>query len=152
LENRQVRLGELSCAYLVGLGPRHIREYQAEHCGRDPTSFSSRPGHCCRMKRLSTTRNCCVPQHAPTLSALPFYKPRLFTFSSRLFTQFCAFLTLSSLAVVCRALPHCLGTSQHRTFPALNLHRARVRRNHGRLPSNGSIERAQNSLPAFRPQ
>jgi len=27
-------------------------------------------------------------------------------------------------------------------FPQLNLHRARVRRNHGRLPSHGFIERA----------
>src|ERR1700693_2703252 len=56
------------------------------HGGRDPTSFSSRPSHGCRVKRLFTTRNCCVPQHAPSLSALPFYKPRLFTFSSLLFT------------------------------------------------------------------
>src|SRR6267378_2100834 len=29
-----------------------------------------------------------------------------------------------------------------------NLHRARVRRNHGRLPSNGLIERAQSSTPS----
>jgi len=28
------------------------------------------------------------------------------------------------------------------------LHKARVRRNHGRLPSNGLIERAQNTAPA----
>ncbi len=37
---------------------------------------------------------------------------------------------------------HSLGASRHRTFPQLNFHRARVRRNHGRLPSNGFIERA----------
>jgi hypothetical protein len=45
-------------------------------------------------------------------------------------------------AVVCRALLHNLDASRHRTFPQLNLHRARVRRNRGRLPSNGFIERA----------
>ena len=35
-----------------------------------------------------------------------------------------------------------------RTFPQLNLHRARVRRNQGRLPSNGLIERAQRFVPS----
>src|SRR5882724_9115212 len=44
--------------------------------------------------------------------------------------------------IVCRALPHNLGAPSHHTFPQLNLHKARVRRNHGRLPSNGFIERA----------
>ena len=38
------------------------------------------------------------------------------------------------------------GEPGHRTFPPLNLHKARVRRNHGRLPSNGFIERAQSSV------
>src|SRR6266446_10107461 len=51
-------------------------------------------------------------------------------------------LLFSSSAVACRALPHSLGASGHRTCPQLNLHRARVRRNHGRLPSHGFIERA----------
>ena len=45
------------------------------------------PRHCCRMKRLSTTRNFCVPQHAQSLCALPFYKPRLSIFSSLLFAR-----------------------------------------------------------------
>jgi hypothetical protein len=56
--------------------------------------------------------------------------------------QFSAFIPFSTPAVFCRALPHNLGASRHRTLPQLNLHRARVRRNHGRLPSNGFIERA----------
>jgi hypothetical protein len=34
----------------------------------------------------------------------------------------------------------------------LNFHRARVRRNHGRLRSNGFIERAQNTLADFTVQ
>jgi hypothetical protein len=54
----------------------------------------------------------------------------------------CAFATSSSPDVVCRTLLHSLGASRHRTFPQLNFHRARVRRNHGRLLSNGFIERA----------
>jgi hypothetical protein len=56
--------------------------------------------------------------------------------------QFGAFVTFSTTAVFSRALPHNLGASRHRTFPQLNLHKARVRRNHGRLPSNGFIESA----------
>jgi hypothetical protein len=49
-------------------------------------------------------------------------------------------------------MPHGLGASQHRTFPHLNLHRARVRRNHGRPHSNGFIERARKTLPDFTAQ
>ena len=54
--------------------------------------------------------------------------------------------------VVCRAPPHSSGAPQHRTFPLLNLHRTRVRRNHGRPRSNGFIERARNTLPDFTAQ
>jgi len=32
------------------------------------------------MKELSTTQNCCVPQHARSLSAMPFYKTASFSF------------------------------------------------------------------------
>ena len=60
-------------------------------------------------------------------------------FSSR---ESCAFITSSSFRVVCRALSHRFGSSRHLTFTQLNLHKARVRRNHGRLPSHGFIERA----------
>ena len=61
-----------------------------------------------------------------------------------------AFVTSSSPGVVCHALPHSLDASRHLTFPQLNLHRARVRRNHGRLPSNGLIERAKSTVPVSR--
>jgi hypothetical protein len=50
--------------------------------------------------------------------------------------------TLSPPAVVCRAQLHNLAESPHLTFPPLNLHKARVRRKHGRPRSNGFIERA----------
>src|SRR6267378_7885219 len=48
----------------------------------------------------------------------------------------------SSHHVVSRALPHTLDTLPHQPFASLNLHKARVRRNHGRLRSNGFIEGA----------
>ena len=60
--------------------------------------------------------------------------------------EFCTYVTLFSLSAGCCALAHSPGAAGHRTFPQLNLHRARVRRNHGRLPSNGFIERAQSSV------
>ena len=47
-------------------------------------------------------------------------------------------------------LYHTVSTALHTAvFPPFNLHRARVRRNHGRLPSDGLIERAQNSVSTF---
>jgi len=95
------------------------------------------------MKRLSTTRNFCVRQHPQSLSVPGRSTNYAFLiFQALSCCEFCAFLTFSSPAVVCRALPHSLDASRHRTFPQLNLHRARVRRNRGRLPSNGFIERA----------
>ena len=44
----------------------------------------------------------------------------------------------------------CSTASAHlqTAFPQLNLHRARVLRNHKRLPSNDFIERAKTTLPA----
>ena len=41
------------------------------------------------------------------------------------------------------ALRHSLRAPPHRSVPPLNLHRARVRRNRGRLPSSRCIESAQ---------
>jgi len=41
------------------------------------------------------------------------------------------------------ALQHSLGAPLHRSFLPLNLHRARVRRNRGRLPSSRCIESAR---------
>ena len=45
--------------------------------------------------------------------------------------------------VRCRDLPHSLGTTPRRSFPRLNLHNDRVRRNRGRLPSSRCIESAR---------
>src|SRR4030095_7499998 len=56
--------------------------HRKTHCCRNPTPLSTCPGHCCRMKRLSTTRNSCVRQHPQSLCALPFYKPHLSTVST----------------------------------------------------------------------
>src|SRR6266851_7192809 len=44
-------------------------------------------------------------------------------------------------AVLC-ASPHSFGAPRRPTFPLLNLHRVRVRRNRGRLPSSRCIESA----------
>src|ERR1017187_5755219 len=56
------------------------------HGRRNPTSFST-TAHRCRMTGPFTTRNFCVLQHHHSLSALPFYQPRLSTFSSLLFAR-----------------------------------------------------------------
>jgi hypothetical protein len=55
--------------------------HREAYCRRDPTSFSPWPGHCCRMKRLFTTRNFCVRRHAQSLRAWPLRKPRPSNFS-----------------------------------------------------------------------
>ena len=101
-------------------------------------------------------RNDSLPQQIfACLSALSLSAPchsanRALLLSQALFWyESCAFVTYSPPALVCRALPHSLGASRHRTIPPLNLHKARVRRNHGRLRSNGSIERAQTTVPAL---
>ena len=44
------------------------------------------------------------------------------------------------------------GTPQHRSFPQLNFHRARVHRSRQRPRANGFTERAQNYLPPSTPQ
>jgi hypothetical protein len=51
--------------------------------------------------------------------------------------------------VMSRALQHGRDTPQYRSFPPLNLHRARVHRNHERQRPNGFTGRAQKSLPPF---
>jgi hypothetical protein len=94
------------------------------------------------MKRLSTTTNLCVCQRAQSLRAWPFRKPCSSTFAGLSSCEFFAFVAYSPPAAVCRPLPHNLDASRHRTFLQLNLHNARVRRNHGRLPSNGFLESA----------
>jgi len=49
------------------------------------------------------------------------------------------------------ALQHSLGAPLHRSFLPLNLHSARVRRNHGRLPSSRCIESAPTHRARARP-
>src|SRR5208337_5405080 len=56
--------------------------------------------------------------------------------------SFFATACFGSATVRYRALPHSLGTTSRRSFPPLNLHNDRVRRNHGRLPSSRCIESA----------
>jgi hypothetical protein len=67
------------------------------------------------MKPLSTTRTFCVPQHPQPLCALPFYKPRLSTFSSLLFAKVMRFRylfhLLGSSVVLCRTAWAHLDTS-----------------------------------------
>ena len=65
--------------------------------------------------------------------------------------DFWVFSNSSGLAVGCWALPHISGASSKLLFAPLNLHSSRVRRNRQRLPSNGSIERAQSISPNFPP-
>src|ERR1035438_10298714 len=85
------------------------------HCCRNPTSFSSRHRHCCRMKRLSTARNFCVRQHAQSLCALPFYKPRLSTCPSLLLARVLRFhqLFISRCRLSCSAAQLRLISTPH---------------------------------------
>jgi hypothetical protein len=45
--------------------------------------------------------------------------------------------------------PHSLRHTPHRCLLPFNLHKARVRRTHKRLPSSGLIERARSYIPSF---
>jgi hypothetical protein len=53
-----------------------------------------------------------------------------------------SFALSSSIQVPLSSVGLCPTASAHLDIPQLNLHKARVRRNHGRLPSNGFIESA----------
>jgi hypothetical protein len=61
--------------------------HREAYCCRDPTSFSSGPGHRGRMKPLSTTRSLSMCQRTQSLCALLFHKPHLSTFSSPVFAR-----------------------------------------------------------------
>ena len=63
-----------------------------------------------------------------------------------------ALVTQTSVPGVVSHAPHSPGTSPTRSFPQLNLHRARVHRNRQRPRANGFTGPAQNSPPAFTPQ
>ena len=69
--------------------------------------------------------------------------------SSFLSTVFATLFRLSYLQISSAVLYHCLGNTPHPCLSPFNPHRARVRRNHERLPSDGLIERAQNSGPTI---
>ena len=96
------------------------------------------------MNRLSLTRNLRVPPHAPDFCALPSNRS-LFSASSTTLLEilFFAVANLLAHAALYGALWHSLRAPPHRSVPPLNLHRARVRRNRGRLPSSRCIESAQ---------
>jgi hypothetical protein len=64
-------------------------------------------------------------------------------FNLALHDPFFATACFGTATVRCRALPHSLGTTPRPSFPRLNLHNDRVRRNHGRLPSSRCIESAR---------
>jgi len=150
------------CFHLLGSAPQTEQTYQAAkpqlifgyaqmrwtddghrktHRCRNPTSFSSRPRHRGRMKRLSTTRNLCVCQRGSVLCAWPLRKPRPSTLSSIVLVRVLRFRHLfnSRYRLSCSAaqLRHISTTN----LPTMNLHKARVRRNHGRLPSNRLFSR-----------
>jgi hypothetical protein len=61
--------------------------HRKTYCRRNPTSFSSHSRHGCRMNRLTSTRNLCVPQHTQSLCASPFYKPPLSILSTLFFPR-----------------------------------------------------------------
>jgi hypothetical protein len=67
--------------------------------------------------------------------------------SSNLLSAVSAILSRASRLPVSSAMLY-RGHLPHRCLSPFNLYRARVRRNHGRLPSNGLIERAQSSTPS----
>src|SRR6266850_5451981 len=101
------------------------------------------------MKQLSTARKLCVLLHHSSFSALPPNKSLL---PASPLPLFFAVILLSANscprgAVLCTS-PHSFGAPRRPTFPPLNLHRARVRRNRGRLPSSRCIESAPEH-PAF---
>ena len=56
---------------------------------------------------------------------------------------FFALASFRALRVICCAPPHHLNTPLRHSSAPFNLHRARVRRNRGRLPSSRCIESAQ---------
>ena len=95
------------------------------------------------MKQLSTSRTLCVFRHGPSLS--PYRRTNsFFRLPQALSSQhFFALASFRTLRVICCAPPHHLSTPLRHPSVPFNLHRARVRRNRGRLPSSRCIESAQ---------
>jgi len=63
-------------------------------------------------------------------------------FAQQQFNETCFSASSSPRGAVLCASPHSFGAPRRPTFPPLNLHRARVRRNRRRLPSSRCIESA----------
>jgi len=80
---------------------------------------------------------------APYLCVLPRNESPFPTPLTAPFTILFRSSQLSAHTVTCRALRHSLGTVRRCSFAPLNLHKARVRRNRGRLPSSRCIESAR---------
>src|SRR5713226_8410036 len=99
------------------------------------------------MKRLSPIRILRVFRPAPYLCALSRNGSPFPASSTTLFTTLFRNSQLpGSYCHVSRSAAqprHSLGTARRRSFPPLNFHRARVRRNRGRLPSSRCIESAR---------
>ena len=87
------------------------------------------------MKRLSTARKLCVLLHDSSFSALP---PEQISSSRFSALSVCG----PPHAVPSSALRRTASMHLDATFPLLNLHRVRVRRNRERLPSSRCIESA----------
>ena len=115
---------------------------------RNPTPFSTSSGHGCRMRRPSTSRMFWVSRHL---------RPSA---SSRAINLFFSLLTVIHCQPTClshnRSSSPCRPLCSARANPAhlhsssstpFNPHRARVRRNPGRLRSNGFIESAPERPP-----
>jgi hypothetical protein len=93
-------------------------------------SFST-CGHCCRMKRLSRARVFHGFRHARYLAAKQIASPG---FPGQPFSRhFFAPATFQAPAAVCRALPHSPGVPSQHSPARLHSHKARLRRNDGRL-------------------
>jgi hypothetical protein len=140
------RSGSLSLSQVWRTNEGH----RTAHRCRDPTSLSA-TDQLCGMKLLSPT---------PTLRALLRATP-LSASSKNEFLHAASSTTVFTIpfhpshflgpGVTGHAPRRSFGAQNH-PFPQLNLHRARVRRNHGRPPPNGFTGRARSSSPPFTTQ
>jgi hypothetical protein len=97
------------------------------------------------MKRLSPIRKCFSTRSVPL--CLPLERTSFSSSSTTLFTiLFSHSPSLRPHTVTCRALQHSLVTARRRSFPPLNLHRARVRRK-SRAASFKSLYRKRANTP-----
>src|SRR5260370_7130371 len=103
------------------------------------------------MKLLSPTPTLRALPRATLLSASSENKFLLAASSTTVFTTPFHRSHFLVRGVTGHAPRRSFGAPQIRPFPQLNLHKARVRRNHGRPPPNGFTGRAQNSPPPFTP-